>query len=85
VESSAKVGEGIAEDDELFVDAATLVVQTGEASISKVQRRFRVGYARAARLIDTMEVLGIIGPYEGSKPRKVLISEAELEETLGRR
>jgi S-DNA-T family DNA segregation ATPase FtsK/SpoIIIE len=85
VESSAKAGEGIAEDDELFAEAATLVVQTGEASISKVQRRFRVGYARAARLIDTMEVLGIIGPYEGSKPRKVLMDEAELEEALGRR
>jgi len=85
VESSAKAGEGIAEDDELFAEAATLVVQTGEASISKIQRRFRVGYARAARLIDTMEVLGIIGPYEGSKPRKVLMDEAELEEALGRR
>ncbi len=85
VESSSKTGEGIAEDDELFAEAATLVVQTGEASISKVQRRFRVGYARAARLIDTMEVLGIIGPYEGSKPRKVLMDEAELEEALGRR
>ncbi len=85
VQPSAKAGEGIAEDDELFTEAATLVVQSGEASISKVQRRFRVGYARAARLIDTMEVLGIIGPYEGSKPRKVLMDEAELEEVLGRR
>lgn len=85
VESSVKTGEGIAEDDELFAEAATLVVQTGEASISKIQRRFRVGYARAARLIDTMEVLGIIGPYEGSKPRKVLMDEAGLEEVLGRR
>lgn len=85
VQSSAKASEGIAEDDELFAEAATLVVQTGEASISKIQRRFRVGYARAARLIDTMEVLGIIGPYEGSKPRKVLMDEAELEEALGRR
>ena len=85
VESSVKTGEGIAEDDELFAEATTLVVQTGEASISKIQRRFRVGYARAARLIDTMEVLGIIGPYEGSKPRKVLMDEAGLEEVLGRR
>jgi len=85
VQSSAKASEGIAEDDELFAEAATLVVQSGEASISKIQRRFRVGYARAARLIDTMEVLGIIGPYEGSKPRKVLMDEAELEEALGRR
>lgn len=77
--------EGIAEDDELFPDAARLAVGSGEASISKIQRRFRVGYARAARLIDTMEVLGIVGPYEGSKPRKVLISEEELEDMLGDR
>ncbi|MDD2202063.1 MAG: FtsK/SpoIIIE domain-containing protein, partial [Firmicutes bacterium] len=77
--------EGIAEDDDLFPDAARLAVGSGEASISKIQRRFRVGYARAARLIDTMEVLGIIGPYEGSKPRKVLITEEELEDMLGDR
>ncbi len=77
--------EGIAEDDELFPDAARLAVGSGEASISKIQRRFRVGYARAARLIDTMEVLGIVGPYEGSKPRKVLITEEELEDMLGDR
>ncbi len=74
--------EGIAENDELFADAARLVVQSGEASISKVQRRFRVGYARAARLIDTMEVMGIVGPSEGSKARKVLVGDAELEEML---
>ncbi|MEA4884629.1 MAG: DNA translocase FtsK [Clostridia bacterium] len=85
VETSREGPQGIAEDDELFAEAARLVVQTGEASISKVQRRFRVGYARAARLIDTMEVLGIVGPYEGSKPRKVFMSEHELSEALGRR
>jgi S-DNA-T family DNA segregation ATPase FtsK/SpoIIIE len=77
--------DGIAEDDELFADAARLVVETGEASISKIQRRYRVGYARAARLIDTMEVLGIVGPYEGSKPRKVLMTSDELEEALSDR
>jgi len=82
--SSSNKSEGIAEDDELFADAARLVVESGEASISKVQRRFRVGYARAARLIDTMEVLGIIGAYEGSKARKVLIGPDKLEEILSR-
>ena len=80
--SSSGKSEGIAEDDELFADAARLVVESGEASISKVQRRFRVGYARAARLIDTMEVLGIIGSYEGSKARKVLVGPDKLEEIL---
>ena len=72
--------EGIAEDDEHFADACRLVVESGQASISNVQRRFRVGYARAARLIDTMEVLHIVGPFEGSKPRKVLVSINQLEE-----
>lgn len=85
VETTASVEEGIAEDDELFPEAVRLVVSSGEASISKIQRRFRVGYARAARLIDTMEVLGIVGPYEGSKPRKVLITEEDLEDALGNR
>lgn len=66
-------------DDELYEDAVRLVVSTGSASISMVQRRFRIGYARAARLIDMMELAGIVGPYQGSKPREVLVS-AEPEE-----
>lgn len=69
-------------DDELFPDAARLIVESGEASISKLQRRFRIGYARAARLIDMMETSGIVGPYEGSRPRKVLVTLPELEMLL---
>ncbi|MDI6870264.1 MAG: DNA translocase FtsK [Bacillota bacterium] len=61
-------------DDELYDDAVKLVVSTGNASISMIQRRFRIGYARAARLIDMMELAGIVGPYQGSKPREVLVS-----------
>jgi S-DNA-T family DNA segregation ATPase FtsK/SpoIIIE len=61
-------------EDELFEDAVKLVVDMQTASVSMLQRRFRVGYARAARLIDVMETKGIVGPYEGSKPREVLIS-----------
>lgn len=60
--------------DELLLDAVELVVSTGQASASNVQRRFRVGYARAGRLIDTMETLGIVGPSLGSKPREILMS-----------
>ena len=67
-------GESIGEEDELFEEAARLILETQEASISKLQRRFRIGYTRAARIIDSMEALGIVGPYEGSKPRKVLMS-----------
>ncbi len=74
---TATVEEG---DDELFEDAVQLVVETGNASISMLQRRFRVGYARAARLIDMMELQGIVGPYQGSKPREVLRTVEDLEE-----
>jgi S-DNA-T family DNA segregation ATPase FtsK/SpoIIIE len=66
--------------DELFDDAIELVLQSGQASASMLQRRFRIGYTRAARLIDMMEDRGIVGPHEGSKPRVVLISEEEWRE-----
>lgn len=62
------------ETDELFDDAVQVVVETGQASISMVQRRLRVGYTRAARLIDMMEVKGIVGPHVGSKAREILVS-----------
>ena len=55
--------------DELLPDAVNLVMSTGQASASSIQRRFRVGYTRAARLIDEMEDLKIVGPNIGSKPR----------------
>ena len=55
------------------------MVETGNASISMLQRRFRIGYARAARLIDMMELQGIVGPYQGSKPREVLRTIDDLE------
>lgn len=61
-------------EDELFDQAVQIVVEAKQASVSLLQRRMRVGYTRAARLIDTMEAKGIVGPYEGSKPREVLIS-----------
>lgn len=66
-------------DDELFDDAVQLVVDMQTASVSMLQRRFRIGYARAARLIDAMEDRQIVGPYEGSRPRKVLISKQDDE------
>ncbi|NLI69424.1 MAG: DNA translocase FtsK [Firmicutes bacterium] len=60
--------------DVLFPDAVELVVRTGQASISLLQRRLRIGYTRAARLIDDLEVKGVVGPHEGSKPREVIIT-----------
>ncbi len=80
VTEPAKGGGQIEEgDDELFEDAVRLVVETGNASISMLQRRFRIGYARAARLIDMMELQGIVGPYRGQKPREVLRTLDDLE------
>jgi len=69
-------------DEDLLLDRAIeIVVQTQTASVSLLQRRLRVGYTRAGRLIDMLERRGIISGYEGSKPRRVLVSEAELERT----
>ncbi len=70
--------------DELLEEAIDLVVQIGQASVSMLQRRFRVGYNRAARLIDAMEERGVVGGHEGSKPRQVLLSKEELEEMKSR-
>lgn len=61
------------QDDELFDEAVRVVLETGQASISMVQRRLRVGYTRAARLIDMMELRGIVGPHMGSKAREILV------------
>ncbi|RJS62240.1 DNA translocase FtsK [Bacillus sp. PK3_68] len=62
-------------EDELYEEAVQLVADMQTASVSMLQRRFRIGYSRAARLIDEMEMRGVVGPYEGSKPRTVLISK----------
>jgi S-DNA-T family DNA segregation ATPase FtsK/SpoIIIE len=67
-------------DDDLFLDALRLVVSTHQASSSMLQRKFRIGYTRAARLVDTMEEKGIVGPAEGSKPRTLIMSEAAIAE-----
>jgi S-DNA-T family DNA segregation ATPase FtsK/SpoIIIE len=64
-------------DDDMYKDALRVVVDSGKASASLLQRRLRVGYARAARLIETMEDQGIIGPADGARPREVLISSLE--------
>jgi S-DNA-T family DNA segregation ATPase FtsK/SpoIIIE len=64
-------------DDAMYKDALRVVVDSGKASASLLQRRLRVGYARAARLIETMEDQGIIGPADGARPREVLISSLD--------
>jgi DNA segregation ATPase FtsK/SpoIIIE, S-DNA-T family len=71
------------DSDDLLDEAIRLVVQTETASVSMIQRRLRVGYTRAGRLIDMLERRGVISGYEGSKPRQVLITEADLPRVLG--
>lgn len=66
--------------DELLEQAIAVVVEAGLASTSLLQRRLKVGYARAARLVDEMEEKGIVGPFEGSKPRKVLMTKDQYYE-----
>jgi S-DNA-T family DNA segregation ATPase FtsK/SpoIIIE len=74
--------EGSPDEDPLLTDAVALVVEMGTASTSMLQRRLRLGYTRAGRLIDMLERRGIISGYEGSKPRQVLVSEADLPRVL---
>ena len=64
----------------MIKDAIRVVVENGLASTSLLQRKLKLGYARAARIIDEMEQRGIVGGYEGSKPRKVLITQDQLLE-----
>ena len=70
------------EVDELFYQALELVVETGQASASYLQRRFRIGYTRAARIIDQLAARGYVGPSEGSKARQVLISKERYQHLL---
>ena len=71
---------GESPDDELLSAAVDVVLETGQASVSMLQRRLKLGYARAARLVDQMEERGYVGPFEGSKPRQLLIDKAKWQE-----
>lgn len=71
------------ETDELIDEAIKLVVEEGQASISLLQRKLKIGYSRAARIVDQMEEMGIVGGYEGSKPRKVLITKESINNQGG--
>ena len=77
--SAAEPGEGGGFDDkdEMLPAAIECVVEMGQASTSLLQRRLKLGYARAARIIDQMEEMGVVGPFEGSKPRQVLITKEQ--------
>lgn len=70
-------------EDELFYQAAQLFIENGTASVSLIQRRLRIGYTRAARLMDFLEEKGVVGAYEGSKPREVLMTRGQFELKYG--
>ena len=72
-------------DDPVFDEAVEIVVSSGQASVSMLQRRLKLGYSRAARLVDQMEERGIVGPFEGSKPRAVLITKSDWQERMARK
>jgi DNA segregation ATPase FtsK/SpoIIIE, S-DNA-T family len=76
-DDSGQDGEFDPDDDPLLDKAIEIVVQTQTASVSLLQRRLRVGYTRAGRLIDMLERRGIVSGYEGSKPRRVLVDESQ--------
>jgi S-DNA-T family DNA segregation ATPase FtsK/SpoIIIE len=66
--------------DEMLPAAVDVILETGQASVSMLQRRLKLGYARAARIVDEMEEKGIVGPFQGSKPRTILITKEQWEQ-----
>ncbi len=86
-ENSAGAGDenGELEADEMLDSAIDVVVETGQASVSMLQRRLKLGYSRAARIVDQMEARGIVGPFEGAKPRQLLITKEQWQEIKMRR
>ncbi len=80
IENGGGLSLGGSDADELLPDAIEAVVSMDHASVSSLQRRFRIGYNRAARIMDEMEERGIVGPQDGSRPRQVLMTEEELEQ-----
>ena len=73
------------EADEMLDAAIDVVVDIGQASVSMLQRRLKLGYSRAARIVDQMEERGIVGAFEGAKPRQILISKEQWNEIKMRR
>jgi S-DNA-T family DNA segregation ATPase FtsK/SpoIIIE len=83
--SLGKIDGAIDSDDELIEKAIDIIIEMGQASTSSLQRKLKLGYARAVRIMDELEQLGVIGPSEGSKPRKILMTKAQWTERRMRR
>jgi len=74
-DKTPKEDAGASDHDELLPQAVDVIFETGQASVSMLQRRLKLGYSRAARIVDQMEQMGVVGPFEGSKPRAVLVTK----------
>ena len=74
-----EANESELDGDEMLPDAVNVILETGQASVSMLQRRLKLGYARAARIVDEMEQKGIVGPFAGSKPRAILVTKEQWE------
>ena len=84
-QSSASAGQGTeggSDIDEYFVDAARFIIEKDKASIGMLQRAFRIGFNRAGRIMDQLYEAGVVGSDEGTKPRKVLMTEEQFEQFL---
>ena len=82
IETSIKTAAVSDDRDELFVEAARFIVTKEKASIGMLQRMFKVGFNRASRIMEQLADAGIVGPEEGTKPRKILMSEEQLEQYI---
>ena len=82
-ETTVKNDESNGPDDVLFIDAGQLFIRTGIASVSFLQRKLKLGYTRAARLMDMLQEQGVVGTYEGSKPRQIILTLEEFNERFG--
>lgn len=82
--SSSESDKSSLEGDEMLPAAVDVILETGQASVSMLQRRLKLGYARAARIVDLMEEKGLVGPFQGSKPRAILITKEEWDFQMGR-
>ena len=76
------VGEGGSDRDTYFVEAGKLIIDKEKASIGMLQRMFKIGFNRAARIMDQLAEAGVVGEEEGTKPRKILMSEEEFEQYI---
>ena len=81
--STENTGSSDSDYDEYFYEAGKLITESGKSSIGMLQRKFKIGFNRAARIMDALSEAGVVGPEEGTKPRQILMSPEEFDEMMG--